>query len=91
MTTKEVIQQVSDELDIPYEVVNKAYNSFWQFIRTTIQELPLKDELTKEEFNKLRTNFNIPSLGKLNCTYERMLGVKQKYKKLNDRIKNKED
>ena len=79
MTRQEVIQQVSKDLNIPLEVVNEAYNSFWGFIRSKIIELPLKEDLSEEEFSKLRTNFNIPSLGKLNCTYERMIGVKRRY------------
>lgn len=81
-------RQVSKELDIPYEVVNKAYNSFWQFIRSTIVKLPLKEELTEDQFNQLKTNFNIPSLGKLNCTYDRYKAIKDKY---NERNKNKKD
>lgn len=81
-------RQVSKELDIPYEVVNKAYNSFWQFIRSTIVKLPLKEELTEDQFNQLKTNFNIPSLGKLNCTYGRYKAIKDKY---NERNKNKKD
>jgi len=28
----------------------------------------------------LKTNFNIPSLGKLSCTYDRMSRVKEKFK-----------
>ena len=80
MNSKEIIQTVSKKLDIPYEVVNKAYSSYWEFVKETIKRLPLKEELTEEQFSQLRTNFNVPSLGKLNCTYERMLGIKQKYK-----------
>ena len=80
MNSKEIIQTVSKKLNIPYEVVNKAYSSYWEFVKTTIEKLPLKDDLSEEQFSQLRTNFNVPSLGKLNCTYERMLGIKQKYK-----------
>lgn len=87
MTHKEIIQKVSNELNIPYEVVNSAYSSYWKFIRETIQALPLKEDLTKEEFLKLRTNFNVPSLGKLTCNYERMLSIKEKYKNDNNRKK----
>lgn len=85
MNSKEIIQTVSKKLDIPYEVVNKAYSSYWEFVKETIKKLPLKEELTEEQFSQLKTNFNVPSLGKLNCTYERMIGIKQKYKK-NGRI-----
>ena len=37
------------------------------------------NDLNEEDFSKLKTNFNIPSLGKLTCTYERMLGVKKRF------------
>lgn len=85
MDSKEIIQTVSKKLNIPHEVVNKAYSSYWEFIKTTIEKLPLKEDLTEEQFSQLRTNFNVPSLGKLNCTYERMLGIKQKYKYAKDK------
>lgn len=74
-----IYKEVSKELNIPEEVVTTAYRSFWGFIRHTIEKLPLKEDLTREQFDELRTNFNIPSLGKLHCTYERMLGVKENF------------
>lgn len=67
--------------------------SYWKFIRQTIQELPLKEDLTKDEFNKYRTNFNIPSIGKLSCTYDRYKAIKDKFnyiKKLRNGSNNKE-
>jgi hypothetical protein len=69
-------------MKLPVEVVELAYKSYWKFIRKTIQELPLKDDLSEEEFAKLKTNFNIVSLGKLSCTYDRYKRVKlrEKYK-----------
>ena len=75
-----IIDKVSQELGIPFEVVNVAYKSYWKFIKQTIQSLPLKDNFNEEEFAKLRTNFNIPSLGKLTCTFDRMMGVKKRFK-----------
>ena len=75
-----IIDKVSQELGIPFEVVNIAYKSYWKFIKQTIQSLPLKDNLNEEEFAKLKTNFNIPSLGKLTCTFDRMMGVKKRFK-----------
>lgn len=80
MSYKEIISIVSKELNIPKEVVDKAYKSYWEFIRETIKDLPLKDNnLSEEEFSNLRTNFNIPSLGKLICTYDKVLKLKRKY------------
>lgn len=82
MIYPEAITQVSTELGIPPEVVKLAYESYWMFIRKTISALPLMEDLDEEEFSELRTNFNIPSIGKLNCTYSRWKGVKKRYKQL---------
>lgn len=79
MIYPEVIKQVSIELGLPPQVVKEAYESYWTFIRNNIKALPLKEDLSKEEFDKLRTNFNIPSIGKLSCTYDRMIGVKKRF------------
>ena len=73
-----VISELARELNLPPEVVTKTYKAYWLFIRETIQGLPLKDDLEEEEFSRLRTNFNIPKLGKLTCTYKRYIGVKKK-------------
>ena len=80
-------KQIAKEMNIPVEVIKEAYLSYWKFIRKTIQELPLKENLNEEEFAKLRTNFNIVSLGKLACNYDRYLRVKQKEKYRNDKSK----
>lgn len=87
----EIYERVAVKLNLPIKVVELAYLSYWRFIRTTIKDLPLKDNLSEEEFSKLRTNFNIPSLGKLNCTYDRITRLNNKYinsiKKYNDKNK----
>lgn len=93
MIYSETIKQVSIELGLPPQVVKEAYESYWTFIRNNIKALPLKEDLSKEEFDKLRTNFNIPSLGKLSCTYDRFIGIKKRLKylnKLKDDYNNKE-
>ena len=71
MDYKTIFEKVSSELNIPVKVVEYAYKSYWKFIREKIKELPLKDIKDEEEFLKLRTNFNIPSLGKLGITLDR--------------------
>lgn len=78
---QEEINRISKELALPEKCVENTYRAYWTFIKETIEQLPLKDDLTEEEFHKLRTNFNIPNLGKLSCTYKRWLGVKKYYKK----------
>ena len=89
-----IVESLSKELGIPQEVVDAAYKSFYSFMREVISDLPLKEDLTEEEFSRLRTNFNLPALGKLHCTYERYLGMKEqsKYiKKLREKYGNKEN
>ena len=80
MNYPDIIGKVSQEMGLPPEVVDTAYKSYWKFIKQTIQSLPLKDDISEEDFTKLRTNFNVPSLGKLTCTYDRMMGVKKRFK-----------
>ena len=87
---KNLYKKVAEEMNIPVEVVEFAYKSYWKFIRKTIQELPLKEDLSEEEFAELKTNFNIVSLGKLSCTYDRYLRKKEQLKYKNY-VKDKED
>lgn len=80
MNYNEVLESLSKELNLPSKVVDKAYKAFWRSIRENIKELPLKENITEEDFNKLKTNFNIPSLGKLTCTFDRVQRVKERFK-----------
>lgn len=79
MNYNEIITKVSQETNLPGRVVDKVFKAYWSFIRTSLQALPLKDNLSEEDFLKLKTNFNIPSLGKLSCTYEDYLRQKKKH------------
>lgn len=93
-TYTEIIAKVANNMKLPYDVVDRTYRAFWLFVRSSITELPLKDDLTEEEFRKLRTNVNIPSLGKLVCTYDKYQRVKQRYKyikHLKENDKHQED
>lgn len=78
----DILQEVSKELDIPVEVINEAYLASWRFMRSKISELPLREDLTEEQFAALRTNFNVPFLGKLCVTNKRYLGVRKRFKLL---------
>ena len=77
MIYKQIFEEVSLRLKIPVEVVEYAYKSYWKFIKETIQILPLKDIQNEREFTQLRTNFNIPSLGKLGITLDKFLKMKR--------------
>ena len=86
----DILERLSREMSLPKEVVDAAYKSFYTFIRETITGLPLKEDLTEEEFNKLKTNFNLPALGKLHCTYDRYLGMKEQ-KKFIENLRNRNE
>lgn len=80
MNNNQIFEIVAKKLNLPVEIVEKTYKAYWQFIRTKIQELPLSEkDITEEQFNELKTNFNIPSLGKLNCTYERYVNIMKNF------------
>lgn len=94
MSLEEMIKEVSKELSLPEDIIEKAYMSFWEFIRESIQKLPLKNDLTEEEFNKLKVNYNIPSIGKLYLTYNRYKALKDRskyFKSLQNDYNNKEN
>lgn len=94
MNYSEIISKVAKELNLSERIVDKTYKSYWLSIRNAIQNLPLKEDLSEEEFAKLKTNFNIPSLGKLNCTYDRYIGVKKRLaliKEIKKNVENKEN
>ena len=93
MDYKTIFEKVSSELNIPVKVVEYAYKSYWKFIREKIKELPLKDIKDEEEFLKLRTNFNIPSLRKLDITLDRFNRVNkiELFVNKNKNDKSKED
>lgn len=89
MNYPEVISRVSVDTGISTDIVDKAYKAFWLYIKDSIQNLPLKEDMEEERFNNLKTNFNVPSLGKITCTYQRYKGVKERFKhikKLREKI-----
>lgn len=90
MTYQEIINKVSGDMGISPDIVDKAYKAFWKYIRDTLQDIPLKDDMSEEEFNMLKPNFNIPSLGKLTCTYKKYKGIKEKFKHIKKLRENNE-
>lgn len=77
MTQKEILAAVSVKLGLPKTFVTKVYKAYWRAVREHIESLPLKEEMSEEEFERLKPNVNIPSLGKLYVTPER-------YRKINE-------
>lgn len=88
MTYDEIVAKVASELSLPKRIVDRTYKSYWRAVREHMTSLPLKEDLTDEEFMKLQPNVNIPSLGKFFITLERYRYVKKKY---SEYLKRKEE
>ena len=81
MKYTKVLDQVSNKLNLPKDFVDKVYKSYWLSIKEHIQSLPLKDTKDEAAFNNLKININIPSIGKLYTTQERIQNIKENYNK----------
>lgn len=79
MTYGEIISKVAEDTGLSKILVDRTYRAYWRAIREHITNLPLKDDLTDEEFNKLRPNINIPSIGKLYVTLDRYRRMKKMF------------
>ena len=94
MTFKQIIKQVDKELNLPEDLVRNTYKSYWKVIRQIIESNNIKYSkdsiLTAKEFNSKQININIPSIGKLNCTYDKYQKTIAKFNLINN-IKRRED
>lgn len=51
MSYSSIIEKVSNELNLPKELVDKTYKAYWASIRSSISTLPLKDDLDEDGFS----------------------------------------
>lgn len=85
---QEILTKVSNDNNIPITIVQNVYQTYWYIIRNIVQSLPLKEDITEEEFVKLKPNINITRLGKLYVLYPKYLKLKKKYQLLQKQIKD---
>lgn len=62
-------KEIAEKYGIDIDVVKLAILSQYEFIKEKTRDMEFEEGLTKEEFLKLKTNFNIPSIGKLYASY----------------------
>ena len=73
----EIYTGVANELGLPVETVKGAYEGYWLFAKDYITKLDLKNpDLTEEEFLRMRTGINFPSLGKLAYPLHKFRAIK---------------
>ncbi len=71
------LQRISDKYGVSIIDAENVVESMYGFIRETIVKIDFKEkEITKDEFAELKTNFNIPCIGKFCASY-------YTYKKIN--------
>ena len=59
------------KLSVDYKVVEAVYRSYWKFVKNTVDTKSFKG-ISKDEFDTLTTNFNIPYIGKLYASYDKI-------------------
>ena len=91
MEYSDIVRKVAQDLSLSEDFVSKTYRAFWKAIREHIVSLPLKEDLSDEEFLKLQPNINIPSIGKLYITLDRYHGKKKQFEIAYKNYKNKDN
>jgi hypothetical protein len=72
------VDKIAKQLKLNPIKVDKVYRAYCKLIIDKISALPLKEDLTEEEFNQLQVNVNLPSLGKLYTSWQTYKNLKQK-------------
>ena len=80
-----IFKDIAKEYNITLEEVENIHESQWCFVRETLDQLDLQSVETEEEFEKLKTNFNIPALGKFYVTFKSLNYVKERSEKARSR------
>lgn len=74
-----VFKEASIKTGIPRGIIEKTYKAYWKVIREHLSSLPLKEDMSEEEFRSLQPSVNMPSIGKLYVTYERQRALRRGY------------
>lgn len=69
-----IYTEIAEELQLPIEVVKKAYTSYYEYIRIQISNTLLEDK-ELEDIEDL--SFNIPSIGKLYLNRNKLKKIKK--------------
>ena len=62
-----IYKKIANKLNLPINKVQEVYTYYWKFYKDTLKEMPLRTDITKEEF-----------MVRLNCyneTYKNSLGA----------------
>lgn len=75
-------KELAEKYDMDLDLMKKIIAAPYEFVQKKTRELDFKDGITKEEFDKMKTDFNIPALGKIfasNYLYNEIQKKKKKH------------
>ena len=75
------IKELAEKYNIDYEIIKKIVSSPYDFIQKKTREIEFEDGLSREEFDKMKTNFNLPGIGKLYASFFLYEEIQKKKKK----------
>ena len=58
-TLQDIILAAAKKLDMPDDVVEIAYREYWNWVKDTLENVPVNEEMTEEEFTKMQTSINV--------------------------------
>lgn len=73
----EIFNKIAIERGLTVKEVESIYNSPFDFIRNITKDLPVKELDDEEAIRQLKTNFTIPSLGKLYLNVPKVMKFKE--------------
>lgn len=88
---KGVLEKVAKKHGLSTKDVEDIYVSAFSFVRDTASELDVITPQTNGELHKLKSNFNIPGLGKFHLNVHKVMADKISIKKYKSNNKNKDE
>lgn len=82
--------QASRKLSVNLKIIEAVYKSYWKFIKTHASNLSI-DTISEEELASTITNFNIPYIGKLYVSYDKIQKHRNQLKYYKTHVKAKEN
>jgi spore coat polysaccharide biosynthesis protein SpsF (cytidylyltransferase family) len=79
-----IMQELADEYKLTLAEIEAVYESQWDFMVDTVEDIDF-DTVTEEDFKSLKTNFNIPTLGKFYTTFNKVKNVRRKSRELREK------
>lgn len=73
---------MSEKYGISVHEVKKIIESPYEFIKEKTSNLNIPENLNKKDFEKIKTNFNIPNIGKLYASHYVYNEISKKNKKI---------